>query len=323
MKSLSTGVPIWTRIISITLLIIPGVSRAQNLDAHWQSYLTLDAQVQAASESEQSWIMQEQNLREDIQSLQAGRSWYNGWIIELILARKSSQMVELADSLQAVQIRMANLEERRNSAFSTLKEVYQQILLDSQSEARLSRAQKEQAITIGEQLITQSDASFDLPDYASILNSPYEDEDIKRLVLNDLRSVLRGKLVLIDSLLSEKETEEALLKRLNEFHRDLSYQRESDLDFEAGDYQDVASAYATEKGVAAGTFTTDFGAGDRAALIEGESGPPVSMTQEPLLSEDSDFRLQGRPVADVTGWLKGKRQQYQELLRQIETELPH
>lgn len=318
-----------------TLLLIQSTLWAQDLETPWRDFLSVDARLMAANELERGWLEQQHKLSEEIRGLQQSQSWYNGWIIELLLARKSALQVGLADSLQQIRKKIAALEVQQNKAFLALREVYQRILFESESEDRLSLSQKEQAITIGRRLMSQNDATFNLPDYSSILNNPYDNEAVKRLVLNDLQSVLQAKLVLIDSLLTEKETELVLLSRLNEFHRDLSYQMQSNLDLEPEDAQG-----SPESGTFGGEEYSTFGGEEynndaswitmlddeegRASELKGSDrsmATPLDQTRG--VSGETDIQLNVDPIDEVIGRLKTKRQQYQDLLRQIETELPH
>ncbi len=211
---------------------------------------------------------------------------------------------------------------QRNEAFLALRKVYQQILLEAEHEDRLSQSQKEQVLAIGRRLLSQSDAPLDLPDYASILTSPYEHESIKRLVLKDLQSVLQAKLVLIDSLLTEKETEAALLARLNEFHRDLSYQMKSSLDPKTGSgYLEATSPDGSDRV----TYSAVLGGeSDGSTYLADKSSRDLatSLDQSPVGTEETGIQLDINPIDEVINRLKHKRQQYQDLLRQIETELP-
>jgi hypothetical protein len=71
---------------------------------------------------------------------------------------------------------------------------------------------------------------WDFPDYTAMVAGPYESDQLKHLVLGDLRTVLEARLVFIDSVVSEKVTELALIERLHEFQADLSYQLESNIE---------------------------------------------------------------------------------------------
>ncbi len=314
--------------IVLALFLFQTTMWAQDLETPWRNYLSIDARLEAAVESEREWVERQHKLREEIRTLQESQSWYNGWIIELLIARKSSLQVELADSLQQIRKKIADSRAQRDAAFLAFKEVYQRILLESESENRLSSSQKVEAITIGRQLISQSRATFDLPDYASIMNSPYENEAIKHLVMEDLQAVLRAKLVLIDSLLTEKETELVLLSRLNEFHRDLSYQMKSNLDPATAGSKEALSSVM----LGSDTYSEDFADGasstnKRSMAAAGEVGSELGLTtpisQSPVVSGETNISLNMKPTDEVINRLKNKRQQYQDLLRQIETELPH
>jgi len=314
------------RAVVLALLLFQTTAWAQDLEMPWRNYLSIDAQLEAVVAAEQEWLEQQYKLNEEIRKLQESQSWYNGWIVEIVLARKSARQVELADSLRQIRNKIADLKAQRGDAFQVLMEVYQRILFESESEHQLSLSQKEQAITIGRRLMSQNDATFDLPDYSSILNSPYENEAVKRLVLEDLQSVLQAKLVLIDSLLIEKETELALLGRLNEFHRDLSYQMQSNIDLEPGDARG-----SPESGTLAGDDLEEFASGTwvtdedaRAYKVEGsDRSLATPLSQSPVVSGETDIQLNVGPIDEVIGRLKRKRQQYKDLLRQIDTELPH
>lgn len=309
-----------------TLFLIQSTLWGQILEAPWRDFLSVDSRLTAANELEREWLEQQHELSEEIRKLQQNQSWYNGWIVELRIARKSTLQVELADSLQQIRKRIADLEAQQNEAFLALREVYQQILLESESEDRLSRSQKEQVLAIGRQLLSQSNVTLELPDYTSILNSPYENEAIKHLVLEDLQAVLQRKLVLIDSLLTEKEAELTLLDRLNEFHRDLSYQMKSDLDpatpSTAG-IQETPSQDEPEpvffEGVEAEGVSYMGGRSSKASVGD---NPTATINQSPVVSGETNISLNVEPTNEVINQLKNKRRQYQDLLKQIETQLP-
>lgn len=310
-----------------TLLLIQSTLWAQDLETPWRDFLSVDARLVAANELERGWLEQQHKLSEEIRNLQQSQSWYNGWIIELLLARKSALQVGLADSLQQIRKNIAALEVQQNGAFLALRKVYQQNLLEAEPENRLSRSQKEQVLAIGRQLLNQGDVTLELPDYTSILDSPYDNEAVKRLVLKDLQSVLQAKLVLIDSLLTGKETELALLSRLNEFHRDLSYQMQSNLDLEPGSPQGATSpaTFGGEEYYDDASWGVMFDDNEgRASELKGSDrsmATPLDQTRG--VSGQTDIQLNVDPIDEVINRLKNKRQQYQDLLRQIGTELPH
>ena len=305
----------------LLLLLIPSLGWMQDLEAQWRNYLAVEALVAAANETESRWINQHEKLGGEVRELQAGRTWYNGWIIELLIARKSALQVQLADSLHQVQATIAQLEAQRAEAFSALKQVYQQILLEAGPQKRLTVSEKEQAITIGRRLMNRSNAVLDLPDYTSIIDSPYEHAALKRIVLEDLQSVVQVKLVLIDSLLAERDTEVALLNRLNEFHRDLGYQLKSNLDLSVAGSQGAASPSEPGNYDETGFLTfTDF---ERLDGITDKVQPNQLslLDQNPILPGETEVQLGIDSFDDVINRLKDKRRQYQTLLQRLQAEL--
>ena len=305
----------------LLLLLMPSLAWTQDLEAQWRNYLTVEARVAAASAAESRWIEQHDKLGVEVRELQASRTWYNGWIIELLIARKSALQVELADSLHQVQDTVAGLNAQRAAAFSALKQVYQQILLEAGPQKRLTVSEKEQAITIGRRLMNRSNAVFDLPDYSSIIDSPYEHAALKRIVLQDLQSVVQAKLGLIDSLLAEKETDVVLLNRLNEFHRDLGYQLKSNLDLAAAGSQGAASPSEPGNYADAG-FLTFADVGREAGITDkGQRNPLSPLDQNPILPGETEVQLGIDPFDDVINRLKDKRRQYQALLQRLQAEL--
>lgn len=323
------GAHSWAAMV-LLWLVMPGLAWTQDLEAQWRHYLAVEAGVEAASAAESRWIEQHEKLGVEVRELRASRAWYNGWIIELLIAGKSSLQVELADSLRQVQDTIAGLKGQRAEAFSALKQAYQQILLGAEPQNRLTAAEKEQAITIGRRMMNRSNAVFDLPDYTSIIDSPYEHEALKRIVLEDLKSVVQAKLVLIDSLLAEKETEVALLNRLNEFHRDLGYQLKSNLDLaaagsrgaanpgEPGSYDEAGVYYAGAEGLTFGTVDKEAGFAEKS---QGNQLSPLD--QNPILPGETELQLGSDPFDKVINRLQDKRRQYQLLLKRLQAELLH
>ena len=305
----------------LLLLLIPSLAWMQDLEAQWRNYLAVEALVAAANETESRWIEQHEKRGGEVRELQAGRTWYNGWIIELLIARKSALQVQLADSLHQVQAMIAQLEAQRAEAFSALKQVYQQILLEAGPQKRLTVSEKEQAITIGRRLMNRSNAVLDLPDYTSIIDSPYEHAALKRIVLEDLQSVVQVKLVLIDSLLAEKETDVVLLNRLNEFHRDLGYQLKSNLDLAAAGSQGAASLSEPGNYDEAGLLTFDDVEREAGITDKGQRNPLSLLDQNPILPGETGVQLGIDSFDEVINRLKDKRRQYQKLLQRLQAEL--
>ncbi|MFC1619207.1 hypothetical protein ACFL45_04600 [Candidatus Neomarinimicrobiota bacterium] len=314
-------------LIAVVLMpfIACSILMAQELNIAWDGYLSTDASLKTAVGSEQTWLAQQDRLQAEIRDLQQNRAWYNGWMIEYLLSRKSAQQLGLADSLLQVRGRIRNLQQQKELAFQVLKQVYADMLLSDDVQASLSASQKEQAVTLGQWLLTRSESHLDLPDYTAILTEEYENEAIKDMVFHDLQVVLRTKLASIDALVAEKQQEITLLNRLNEFHRDLSIQIESDRDLQ-GDTES-GQAYSTGPEVILDDDIDDAMLGGveskatRYAVIE-DQDYLSDVRRNISEGEDEDISMNPDPLYDELQRLTSISQQYQVLLQRLETDLP-
>ena len=296
----------------LLLLAKPGM--AQDLENQWNNYLSVEEQVAAASALERGWIEQRERISAEIKRLQARQSWYNGWIIELRIARNSARHAELADSLWQLQVRLVTLEANRNEAFESLRDHYQRLLLVSDTSTSITPSQKAWAISMGRHFLGRSSHLSELPDYSFILNRPYESRALKRIVFGDLQWVIQSKLTLIDSLLEQMHGEAVLAARLDEFQHDLGVQRKSELELSdepsGGAQRTIEDGYLS---AAAGSHFTEFS--------KRASSTPGPISADPFT---------GEPAVDGTNFdsrkadidlLVAKRQQYERFLQQIESEL--
>ena len=301
------------------LLAKPGM--AQDLENQWNNYLSVEAQVAAASALEGGWIEQRERISAEVKRLQARQSWYNGWIIELRIARNSARHAALADSLWQLQARLVTLEANRNKAFESLRDHYQRLLLVADTSTSFTPSQKAWAISMGRHFLGRSPPVSELPDYSFILGRSFENQALKRVVFEDLQWVIRGKLALIDSLLAQKKTEAALVARLEEFQRDIAFQRRSDLDL-SGD----RSNETADGGIKAPVDAT-FGA-KRDGLLgvadaQTDASDPRPISTDPLSMGATAGEINLYSLDQRRDELMEKRQQYQGYLQQIETELLH
>ncbi|MEE9162352.1 MAG: hypothetical protein V3U35_05210 [Candidatus Neomarinimicrobiota bacterium] len=303
------------RLAFAALLLLAKPGMAQDLEIQWNNYLSADAQVAAASALERGWVAQRARISAEVKRLKARQSWYNGWIIELRIARNSARHVALADSLWQLQARLATLETNRNEAFESLRDHYQRLLLDSDSSARITPSQKALAISVGRQFLGRSSHLSELPDYSFILNRPYDNRALKRIVFGDLQWVIQSKVSLIDSLLEQMHSEAVLAARLDEFQRDLGVQRKSEL--ELSDESSDEAQLASEEGY------PSYAADSRSAeFSQSSSSAPGPISADPFTGGPSVYgRSFDSRKADIE-LLVAKRQQYERFLHQIESELP-
>lgn len=310
----------------LTVVLVLGIGFlpgwAQELDQAWEGLVALDNRLEAARETEAGWIRRQGELEAEIATLRENQSWYNGWISELRLARRSARQVELADSLQALRERIATLEKGRDQAFRRFRGVYQHLLLVGDT---LSVSEKERALDLGLWVMGRRGGPVELPDYSAIVEGPYEKEPIKRLVYQDLQGVLEGKLALIDSLVVERELEVTLLRRLNEFHQDLSVQQRTGLDLGSTQPSGGAALSPDESGetFATGGYDQSMNEGKRSgAFLEPTLDEEQAFSDELSFSEGLSFSpLTVTPAEEELRRLKAKRRQYLDLLQRIHSRL--
>ncbi|MCK5330764.1 MAG: hypothetical protein KAK01_05100 [Candidatus Marinimicrobia bacterium] len=300
----------------VALVILP----AQDFGRAWDNFLTIDSDLNSVLAKLDKIVEHQSILQAEIEVLKTDRTWYNGWINEMLLARKTTTFATLADSAAILQTRSEQLKISREQALRSLKKEYTDIL----QQGNLTDSDKERAISLGTWMMGRPSGKIDLPDYTTLLEIEYEDEQIRQLVWRDLRVVVAAKLTIVDSLLNERYLEQELLKRLNEFHQDLSLQQESNRDL---------GSPASSRSVFTDAEAT-FGGGEYDVNNELDVG--WKSTQELVdiaLIEQSDlnFNPEGAAVAGtlpVTRSTSGeisrlttKRRHYQEILARLEAEL--
>ncbi|HKJ68072.1 MAG TPA: hypothetical protein VKA68_08965, partial [bacterium] len=216
------------------LLACPLAIFGQEVDSLWQEYIRLESQLQNTIRQESTCLDRQRALLEKQHRLKAKQSWLNGWIVEMRLSGVSKSLVAVADSLEVYRERKTSLTYRRNYVLNEFKHAYRELLSQRRGVVDTTDVQSGRAVVLARSLITMETPGDMLPDYAGILEVLYDSEQTKELVLGDLRSVLEHKLVLIDSLLRERQMDLALLNRLAEFHKDLQVQMESNIDYGSG-----------------------------------------------------------------------------------------
>lgn len=308
---------VWSKkvnqLIFIALVMFGSILSAQDLVTAWENYISIDAELARVMEKESLLKEQQNRLQEEIRDLQKNQSWYNGWINKMRRVRKSTYFLEISNSLVTTQGELTLFSRKRDEAFLSLKKAYKHLLLETDKGDQLSFSDKETAFSLGQWILNEGKQSYDFPDYASILVSNFEDDEIKRLVLDDLQSVLETKLYFIDSLLTENYSETELINRLNEFHRDLNLQMESDRDLSTGGTEEFAAINDYIEKEYIGNGDRFFFAGSKGATNEELGTVDVRSIQAQITREnqvESDINI-----------LELKRQQYQQLLSQIKDEL--
>jgi len=308
------------RLLKSALILVCVVSLAgQEFGLAWEKLITLDGKLERFIAELESFELEKAIMQSEIENLKIGRTWYNGWINELLSARKTNVYAALLDSTAGLQQQIARLKAERDLAFGELKNIYNVLIQNDE----LTVFDKERAINLGNWLMEQPGGKIDLPDYTTLIEIEYEDEQIRQLVWRDLKEVVSAKLILVDSLLLERSQEQELLARLNEFHDDLSLLQESDSDL--GSPASSRSVFANDEATLGGGENEvywDLTAGEKIVR------EPVDIT----LIEQSNINIEGAtaksalpaahsPSGEISRLIV-KRQHYQEILFRLEAELP-
>ncbi|MCH7732550.1 MAG: hypothetical protein IIB44_08565 [Candidatus Marinimicrobia bacterium] len=308
----------------ITFLLVPIFIWPQDIQNVWTEYIQSESELSETLAKEQLILEQLEILQNEMTILRKNKSWFNGWINELILHRKSDRQVELNDSLKALQNKEQKLLMERDRKFLTLKTVYRKLLESGVSDT-LSVEDRQRTFSIGRWIVGKGLTPVDLPDYSSILTNPYEDDQIRQLIFEDLLLVIGKKITLIDFIILEWRSEQELMNRLEEFHRDLGLALESDRDLGSGGSQEFATEepgmgsfdYATDGSIVTdmGNFFSERSSSEKRPL--GSSLLENQITPEIIRSSS----IGSSTIENNINFLKYKRQHYQTLIVQIEKEL--
>ncbi len=301
----------------VTLAILP----AQDFGRAWDNFLTIDSDLNSVLTKLDQVVERQSILQTEIEVLKTDRTWYNGWINEMLLARKTLTFAALADSAAIMQTRSEQLQISREQALRSLKKEYTVIL----QQGNLTTSDKERAINLGTWMMGRPSGKIDLPDYTTLLEIEYEDEQIRQLVWRDLRVVVAAKLTTVDSLLNERYQEQELLKRLNEFHQDLSLQQESNRDL--GSPTSSRSVFTNAEATSGDDETVFFNNLDAGGKAVREPVEITLIEQSELILNPEGATVDGalsaaRSTSGEISRLTVKRRHYQEILTRLEAELP-
>ncbi|MFH1852706.1 MAG: hypothetical protein ABIA75_10205 [Candidatus Neomarinimicrobiota bacterium] len=296
------------------------VAAAQDLQQIWSTYADSDENLARAESNCERLRADQTVLQAEISALQENRNWYNGWISELLIARKTATVTVLSDSLTVTSRRCRILDDQREAAFDELKKAYRQVLNTGELDVR----DKEQAIVLGDLILRHDDGTLELPDYTNLLTREFENQAVAELVFRDLQTLLAFKLGLIDSVLAQRREERELLERLNEFQRDLSLLQESNRDLVAppatrADYSTAEAVDGTDVNATFGGWNepdkTGGGLENVTAIDREQSGAT------PVSASGDYFERRGSAAAGEIDRLLAKQRQYRQILDRLGSEI--
>ncbi len=303
-------------LVIANLIVLPAQDFGQALD----HFIVIDNAVEKTTTRLNEFNERQSVLQTELDILKVNRTWYNGWINEMLLARKTTLYTSLADSTASLEDRLSRMLPERDQALRNLKEEYTTIL----HQGDLTATDKERAISLGAWMVGQPKGKIDLPDYIALLEIEYEDEQIRQLVWRDLKVVVDAKLILIDSVLKERRQEQELMARLNEFHHDLSLLQESDRDLGSPTasrsvFEDAEATFGGWEDGVTNALDADV------KSTRGLAGITLSEQSDLNNNPEGTARTGTLPAnSDTDGEISRlitKRQLYQQILARIEADL--
>ncbi|MFQ6676593.1 MAG: hypothetical protein ACE5LH_09685 [Fidelibacterota bacterium] len=296
----------------------------QDIVASWEAYLSAQETVTKAQEKLDLVEREADLLQEEIASLQEKHSWYARWLIKMRLARKSVKAVQLSDSLRVLRARREVLEKEREAAFDRLIEAYAGRLRKPEGTGELTGQEKEIGVSLVRVILSRERDLLEFPHYGFMLEQEFADEEVKAMVLADLKKVVSDKLKTIDSLLTEKRSEQELIRRVTEFHAGLRIQSEAEFDpgTASGAFSRTPSpSYTVSEDGFAGAPET--GSGGEKAIPGGSSRGISSYEKEAFPIEGSSAGIPMDPLEREISRLERARREYRDLLGKIGDELGH
>lgn len=298
----------------VGFLFLASVVNAQDLQSVWEQYLQSERQYQVLQTKENNLVTQQKELLERQEQLQQKHSWYNGWIIKMRLSGVSEHLLEVADSLETVRHELQKTAQLKSKRFQQFKRTYLAAISDNNAPNKLPDDWKDQSALIVQSVTNSRMTDGALPDYSQIVNKLYDDESTRTLVMSDLQGVLRNKVDYIDSLIAARQSDLALLKSMADFKKDIQLQSQSDM--AESHSENPAGSRTAENGA---TYTDVNEISEQ--VTQSNAGQQVS-TEIPSRSPSSVGDSENS-VRNSIQDLKKQREQYQQLLRNIEKELYH
>ncbi len=310
----------------LILLMISSIEsvQAREMEMVWQSYLSINTRISALQHTQDQYSREQEILKSKISQLQNSSYWYNAWINKFLLSNHSDRQLAVLDSLQNIESQLSILKGQQTEVLEELKIVYEQVLVSYGDGDSIPVAQRATSLRVVQVLMNQSAHEIQLPDYRELVESEYANQELRDLVLTDVRELLALKIVQLDSILSIRAKEIELAARLAEFHEDLGLQMESEQDVQQRD-----SRGETEKSFAA------WGAAEALSDVGGNENPRDDASisgrfAESVESISLNVRREGIQTLSAINlspndidYLKSKQNEYEALLSLVNKELDH
>lgn len=293
---------------------------AQDLENAWQSYSSVNTRISELQTTQDTYIREQELLKQNINDLQSTSSWYNAWINKYLISNHSQRQLVILDSLETIKPQLYQLEQQQDQALREIKIVYEEVLKNYSSEDALPVDQRATSQRVGRLLLSRKTQNIQLPNYGDLVYGEYENPELRALVLADVRHLLTTKIIQLDSLLELRSAEAELATRLSDFHEDLGLQMEAEGDVQERDPRGEPNKLG---GWLSADAATEFSDG----ALDGGTDQRFPETSESVSLNIRREGLQG--LTSGTGsikdmdYLKQKQLEYESLLSIVVKELDH
>lgn len=308
------------RVGLLLISLIVGPLHGQDLNNAWQAYMSTNSNI-SMLEAERAFYTDEQMATKNaVDQLKSGSAWYNAWYNKYLLSNLSTRQLVILDSLKAIDTELDVLRNRQASEIEDLKYAYEELLENFEKGGVLPDEQGIRNLQFDRwQKVVDRANPILFPDYSGLLNLQWRNPEQRKFILTDVQSLLKVKIMELDSIQTVREEEEELALRLASFHEDLGLQMEADQDAQQRDASGNSENLRGWSTVnAASEFSDDRGVLDMATEKTTETIDLVSVNVP--RGDASEMSLGQRSGKDLN-YLKKKLSEYEALLEEINEEL--
>jgi len=305
---------IW--IFSLLVAALPG----QDINTAWQAYMATNASITQLEAEKSDYTREQIMIKNQVDQLQKGSTWYNAWINKYLLANHSDRQLSILEDLRNIDLELERLQTIQQAEIGQLKRAYENVLQDYENEGVIPPEQGLQAMGVARfTRVIRPNTTILFPDYSDLLDLQWRNPEQRRMILRDVHGLLQSKIIELDSIKMIREEEAELALRLADFHEDLGLQMEADQDAQQRD-----ASGETEKLL--GWNTAD--AANEYAVADGPAEMGASRANEAVSLVNINVpreEIRDISVAQQSGndlnYLQQKITEYETLLETVDQEL--
>jgi len=296
-------------------LLVLSSGFAEDLESAWSSFTVTGSEINHVHTRIESLLQEQSTLKIENIKLQEGATWYNGWLNKWLLSSNADRQLEIVRLIQSRESEKRDLELRRHAELETLKHYYALLASDYEKTGLIPIENRSTAQRVGRLINNVSPKNISLPDYGEMIKDQYKSPVLRRMVLEDLSSLLHAKLTQLDSMIDRQNDELELASRLADFHEDLGLQLAAGQDVQERDEQgESIQNYSWESH---NDQMFDASVGTAASVRAASNETRVIRIDRQALSVSNQAEIGD----DEKTMFEEKREEYQNLLGQIATEL--